>query len=331
MIIRDLFDAVFTISVYTSFLIILLLCLTPLLHKFFSRKLTYFLWLLIAVRLLCPWQADVPVSEMFVPASKEPSGYQASTEAISTEPDTTWEIAPAFSEQYIRPDNYQNVWQGSPLLAHVWVGGVVVWLLLYWAGHFHRVRKLRRYYRAASEDEEALFRICVQHMKIRRRIRLYRCDLIASPMIVGLLQPTVLLPQIDFTQEEVSCVFLHELNHYKRCDLWYQCLMLFATALHWFNPLVYFMGKSAVISMEMACDEDVLHNTGTNGRVTYAQTVLKPLMQRARCRSVNFYGSKQQMKNRFHFIVEPMPQRRRFLTYLRRKSGMRRFPIQMPA
>jgi bla regulator protein BlaR1 len=61
--------------------------------------------------------------------------------------------------------------------------------------------------------------------------RLLETGLVGSPAVVGLFRPKLLIPPgllNRLTESEVRLVFLHELAHLRRCDLW--LLALFTTA-----------------------------------------------------------------------------------------------------
>lgn len=80
-----------------------------------------------------------------------------------------------------------------------------------------------------------------EKMHIRRKISLYRnCDLV-SPMITGIFRVRIVLPEREYTKEQLTVIFSHELTHYRSCDVFYrvcgtcvkliQCLGPFATSL----------------------------------------------------------------------------------------------------
>lgn len=61
-------------------------------------------------------------------------------------------------------------------------------------------------------------RIC-RKLHIRRKVRLYWNDAIASPMASGIICPRVMLPCRDYTREQLAVIFYHELTHYKDRDV----------------------------------------------------------------------------------------------------------------
>ena len=77
-------------------------------------------------------------------------------------------------------------------------------------------------------------------------------------MIVGAIKPTLLLPEMELTAEQLSLVFRHELIHYRRRDIWYKLLLMLANAIHWFNPMVWLMVHAADRDLELSCDEAVV-------------------------------------------------------------------------
>ena len=64
-------------------------------------------------------------------------------------------------------------------------------------------------------------------------------------MVTGFFQTVLLLPREDYSEQELEMIIRHELVHYKRHDIAYKMLLMFAVAVHWFNPLVWIMTQEA--------------------------------------------------------------------------------------
>ncbi|KQM11238.1 hypothetical protein AOA80_09590, partial [Methanomassiliicoccales archaeon RumEn M1] len=88
--------------------------------------------------------------------------------------------------------------------------------------------------------------------------RLLVCQGLKAPMLAGLLRPAILLPPGALSGEELGFSLLHELTHYRRRDVWLKTLVLWVNALHWFNPLMWYMVRLVERDIELACDEDAL-------------------------------------------------------------------------
>lgn len=109
-----------------------------------------------------------------------------------------------------------------------------------------------------------------------RGVPIRRCDRIRSPLTYGLIRPVVLLPKgLDYEQEEVGYILLHEGTHIKHRDAWWKLFLAAALCVHWFNPLVWCMYVWANRDLERCCDESVVRRCGLEARSEYALTLLK--------------------------------------------------------
>ena len=98
-----------------------------------------------------------------------------------------------------------------------------------------------------------------------RDVRICITDGIDVPVAVGLFDAMVLLPHhlIDtLDASELDQITLHELAHLLRHDDWTNGLQRFISALFFFNPAVWFIGRQLDIEREVACDDYVLELTG---------------------------------------------------------------------
>jgi beta-lactamase regulating signal transducer with metallopeptidase domain len=101
-----------------------------------------------------------------------------------------------------------------------------------------------------------------------------------SPGLFGILRPRILLPPNiaqQLSETELRHIFLHELAHLKRGDLWVNLLMSIVHVLHWFNPLVWFILRRMRLERELACDALVLRATPADETHVYGETILKLL------------------------------------------------------
>lgn len=84
-------------------------------------------------------------------------------------------------------------------------------------------RKDRRRY-IPEEDEAVLaeFTRVKKKLHIHRRVDLYRSNRITMPKTVGILRCSVLLPMKDYSREQLSVAFHHELMHCRTSDNFYK-------------------------------------------------------------------------------------------------------------
>lgn len=97
-----------------------------------------------------------------------------------------------------------------------------------------------------------------------------------SPLSIGLFERStrVVLPEKEYSPEELALIFRHELVHIGRQDAWSKFFLAFCAAVCWFDPLMWLaMGKSAD-DLELSCDEAVLQNESDARRRQYADLLL---------------------------------------------------------
>ena len=126
-------------------------------------------------------------------------------------------------------------------------------------------------------------------------------------MLIGFLRPQILLPLVSNRKNEGTYILKHELTHYQQKDLWLKALMLTATALHWFNPVVYLLIKHMTLWCELACDARTVKNTNLAQRSAYCQAILDVARYHTSqytAFSTPIIGGKKTMKTRIHCILE---------------------------
>lgn len=79
------------------------------------------------------------------------------------------------------------------------------------------------------------------------------CASIASPLVVGMFRPTIVLPY-GLTDAEAALATAHERAHVRRGDLWLGLVPALARTVFWFHPLAHAAARAAEDAREEACD-----------------------------------------------------------------------------
>lgn len=141
-------------------------------------------------------------------------------------------------------------------------------------------RRLKRTARPVSAAVRAQFESNCERMRVGRGIEVVCSPLVSSPAVYGVWRPTLLLPvsmAADFTADQLDHVFLHELAHVRRGDLWANGWMELAQALHWFNPVVWLAMHRMRLDRELAADVLALSVAGESAARAYGHTILEVL------------------------------------------------------
>ncbi len=97
------------------------------------------------------------------------------------------------------------------------------------------------------------------------------------------------------------------MTHYKRRDMLFKWLLQVTVCLHWFNPLVYLMGREINKACELSCDEAVVSELGAEKAPEYGETLLESMAAVGRYKetlaSVTLSENKKLLKERLVMIV----------------------------
>lgn len=116
-----------------------------------------------------------------------------------------------------------------------------------------------------------------------RTLRIGELDGLATPAVVGLLRPTLLLPCGWLSRRPTrhdEHALLHELAHLKRGDLWCDELWALLRAALWFHPLAWIAVERLHALSELQCDQTVARALGSDAS-SYRDTLVlaaRPLL-----------------------------------------------------
>ncbi len=269
----ELLKWILSLSLSGSVLILLLTLLRPLVRERVSRRWQYYIWLLVIARLL------LPVGGLEAPAKIETAGPaaapflslpEAEQEDVETRP--PGEAAPEFDDSLkLRTAVRENLWV-------VWLAGALALLIRKATAYQSFLRYLRAGWMPV--EDPALLDLAARigaEAGVKRPVELYVNPLAASPMLLGVRKPCVVLPTAELPEEDLRFVLLHELTHYRRRDLPYKWLTQLTVCVHWFNPLVHWMAREVERTGELSCDEAVLRRLDGPGRRAYGDAILRTI------------------------------------------------------
>ncbi len=161
-----------------------------------------------------------------------------------------------------------------PWLAIVWALGTAIGLTRAVFGLLLRTRLQGRCRPTTDERIVRMTDAAARAMGIRRRVVVLMAPTEMMPATWGLRQPKLLLPPSasTWTDERLRVVLVHELAHITRFDVVAATIARAATALAWWNPLVWLATSRAQLERERACDDTVLR-AGVTASV-YAEELL---------------------------------------------------------
>lgn len=276
-------------SIAMSALAVVYIAITPVLSNLFSAKGRYYAWLAIVAGLIIPFRYHPQVSAFYMdpilPALKAVniSSAESSSSLMSSVP---W----------------------VALAGGLWLAGVITFIAVHIVRHRRFLSMVKRWSQSIVDPQVPSMLLDVQaELQIKQKVDVRICPGIPSPMLVGFVRPTILLPSQNISPDELSLILKHELVHFKRRDVWYKTVVLTATALHWFNPFVYMIARQIAIQCEISCDEEVVKHSDGDERQQYVEAIIGVIRKQSRVQSsftTNFYSGKQGMKHRVFSIMD---------------------------
>lgn len=256
---NKLMNIIFSLSISGTILIFILMIMRVLLKEKVSKTWQYYIWIIVIVRLLLPWTPDV---HLFGTISEVNDNTIIQSEIVDYDKSEKLNLA-IYSEntEHSQTKTYtENI--ASIILKNIWF----IWLLVAAMLFIRKITIYQSFVNYIKVGREEISDIkqwehlgnLLEQKHIVTPVSIYKNELISSPLLIGFFKPCIMLPNEKLSDSEFECTILHELVHYKRKDMFYKWLVQITICIHWFNPIVYIMGKEINRICELSCDEEVI-------------------------------------------------------------------------
>lgn len=214
------------------------------------------LWGLVALRLLCPFSPESPLSLIPDAQPVSPEAVWNTVPAVEMAPDATEApVSPVLEAVLpdglpVSPTPAQEIVAAASILWCAGLAGMVLYTLVSY-------RRLSRRVKGA----------------VRIDGNLYQGAAIPTPFVLGVLRPRIYLPN-TLSREDMPYVIAHERAHIRRRDSLWKALGFGLLCIYWFQPLLWLGYALFCRDMELACDEKVASALSPSHRANYSQALL---------------------------------------------------------
>lgn len=214
------------------------------------------LWGLVALRLLCPFSPESPLSLIPDAQPVSPEAVWNTVPAVEMAPDATEApVSPVLEAVLpdglpVSPTPAQEIVAAASILWCAGLAGMVLYTLVSY-------RRLSRRVKGA----------------VRIDGNLYQGAAIPTPFVLGVLRPRIYLPNA-LSREDMPYVIVHERAHIRRRDPLWKALGFGLLCIYWFQPLLWLGYALFCRDMELACDEKVASALSPSHRANYSQALL---------------------------------------------------------
>jgi len=253
--VSELFLEIVNRSIAASWIVIAVLVLRLCLKKT-PKWVNVLLWGIVAVRLIFPFSIESALSLIPSAETVSPSIMMEQTPSVQTGVPALDQVINPVIDHSLSPApgasaNPLQIW--IPVLTVIWLLGVAA-LFLYSAVSYRRLRR----------------RVCEA---VILRDNIYQSENVCSPFVLGIIRPKIYLPY-HMDKREMDHVIAHEQTHIRRRDHWWKPLGFLLLTVHWFNPLLWLGYILLCRDIELACDEKVIREMGSEQRADYTQALV---------------------------------------------------------
>ena len=298
---QETFKAILITSLAGTALTGVLILFRPVTKKVFGYMWHYYIWLAVLCVMLLPVRFGVPQISR---AAERPQQMQVQTmqrnepahTGFTPSQTNTQAAAELTMTQRIADYAGKTIHNGTNILAAVWLAGMFLMLCISMAGYARLTVKIHKKSDIISCPELERY--------TNKKIVVRECETLSSPFIMGIIRPTLILPSIGLTPEQLDNILRHEMTHFKRRDVLYKWFAHFVKCVHWFNPAVYYVVRQINIECEISCDLSVVSQMNQDEEKSYIDTILSLLSSKSKNipLTTGMTGSKKILKRRFTMI-----------------------------
>jgi len=257
------FDFAWPMLWQSSLLIVVLFALDRLLRQRVRAAVCYALWLSVLVKLLLPPSLAFPSGiSYWLRASAKAQAVHKGPELVITLGTATLPRIPSLPA----PSTSWRPTLSKAALGLVASGcsslGLLAWMLLRWRRVARDTRKAATVPCWVSELLEEVRSSVGARFSVRVRI----IDQAVSPAVCGLFRPVILLPRTlveQLTGKQMRAIFLHEVIHLRRGDVWINCFQSLLQIVYWWHPLLWLANARIRYAREEAVDDAVMQGFKT--------------------------------------------------------------------
>jgi antirepressor regulating drug resistance, predicted signal transduction N-terminal membrane component len=249
------FLKILNMSIAASWIVLAVIAVRQLLKKA-PKWITVLMWGLVGIRLVCPFSLEsvfslipsaetVPGDILYTNTPTIHSGVEAFNSVVN--PIISDSLAPAVGASV-------NPIQVIAFAASViWIAGIVAMFI-------YTVVSYIRIYRKVKEA-------------VPYKDNIWLCDHVDTPFILGVIRPKIYVPSA-MSEQDMKYVIAHENTHLKRHDHWWKPLGFLLLTVYWFNPILWVAYVLLCRDIELACDEKVIQDMGTESKKPYSDALI---------------------------------------------------------
>lgn len=205
------------------------------------------------------------------------------------------------------------------------------WIILFIVLFFQLIYKYFRivryihilnFHQTTNQTITELTKNLAKEYNIKREINLIISNNVHQPFMFGILHPTIIIPERNYSINDLTCILTHEIHHIKYKDSsWKLCFSILRT-LYWWLPTVYILDKQLSEYLEIRCDYKCIDALINIDKIEYLECLLKEARYSSAKRNTSsmimaVVTDKSFLKKRFDLILEDTPINKKYRKYIK--------------
>lgn len=279
---NELLKLVLSLSLSGSILALIIFAIKPLIKNKLSKTIQYYIWVIVLFRLILPFSFEESAmnkvfyhnrieSKIFSKEEKLSIGnrrYEQNSFQISNTKDNIenqdYDLGQVRYFNDISKDTASYIFL-------IYLIGAIVFLSINIVGYLRFLKYLKLKNISVLDEEKLLLESLVNE---KYKVKLFRNPLINTPMLIGIFKPKIIIPDREYSESQLRNILKHEIIHLERFDILIKWIAMITKSIHWFNPMVYIIGKEINHICELACDEAVIKNLNDKEKQSYGDTLI---------------------------------------------------------
>lgn len=223
----------------------------------------------------------------------------------------------AFTAPIIKSVDGNSTLLVSDVFVILWITGSLFYLTLYLV----QLRKLHLMLASIPKTKDKqiinIMTDITEESGKSTSVKIINSETFAVPMITGFFRPTVCLPEINFSEDDLKLILKHEWTHFLHKDAWVKLFVYIVAAAFWWNPFVHILKRDLNHILEVKCDLSVTSKMDLESRIEYLNCIKRVATHQysSKCvlnsslLAVGLIGAKSESKieQRFHVVLDYEP------------------------
>lgn len=122
-------------------------------------------------------------------------------------------------------------------------------------------------------------RVSIGPVPRMERLKVVYSEQCSSPVLIGHLNPILVLPPVEYEEEQYQYILMHELMHLKNRDIVWKVLIELLCTGFWWNPVFWLLKKELFQLIEMRNDMQMVTRLSGRERIGYMECLKNTAVQ----------------------------------------------------